>query len=857
MRDATCNLSTPLGYTDPMKTLFAIGPTCRRWLFAAVVSLLAAAVALFAMRRAIAGLAAFVAGAALAGLFLRLTRRRAEQVATIPPAADELPPQHDSPEIRNTAESSTAAVTQDPPTHVDDLVPAPSESPATPIVEVLEPAEPVPQSRQPKPSTTSTLDFAALSTALVNSEDPLDELKRFVGDIRTREADPEAGESPCGLERYAARQLAEAGLFASDIELPRIDVIRPHASNMVYLRCLDPRIPYLAKLRLIRLEAALNAIRFASTALDDDASCEDAYRLNQRLARSIAAQATAGDPSPTTILDAPADGEWAVRYGISQAIESLQLPYRLVASFRCNVADGNVAIEFAHMPAEVFPTSCYLEGSGIISTTGDMRQKAAADYALRLALLLAARAFDCSERINHVWVAAVLANATRRTCYLSVDFDRWRFARLDLNDLGDLTELYRSFAPVMRYEEGWLRPIQQGFHLEEERFCPSRRYLPVSLSSQRIRQDLASRLGCDHVSALSIEEADGRSLVASTIMLRLVSEDDPHATQKNVRTILDLAGDDPDPTVRSAAERVVSRLVAGTLDNDPLAIGEEFVRGDVLTRATDRARELLIHQQPDRARAVIVPLLARIDKAGTYDDTPHISYRYFGSYIERALYNRLHATSGNTSTVLLVPDAYYEAHLLASITSLMCGEAHEACAHAERLCTLAPLDGRCRLHLVSCLEQLGRDDEAVGELEALLAYAHHPMGVGFAYYRLAFFQWKRGNVATAQACYQLAMQFLPGMVPLMAMELSVLYLQHPGEIKPEMNDELAREILVAQGIPVAPTQETSDAFIECAQASLDAEIFPVARAFATVLGAFAGDDVIWGLVRSLEDAPDR
>ena len=840
-----------------MKTLFSIGPTCRRWLLAAAASLLAAAVALLATHRAIAGLAAFVAGTALTGLSLCLTRRRTKQVDEAPPIADEPPAKHNSPERQSPTDGSTAATAQGTATDVDVPSPTPSEPPATSNVEAPEPAESVPQPSQPEPATTSTLDFAALSTALVESDDPLDELKRFVGDIRTREADPKAEASPCGLERYAARQLTEAGLFASDVELPRIDVIRPHASHMVYLRCLDPRIPYLAKLRLIRLEAALNAIRFASTALDDDASCEEAYRLNQRLAHSIAAQATASDPSPTPILDAPADGEWAVRYGISQAIESLQLPYRLAASFRCNVADGNVAIEFAHTPAEVFPASCYLEGSGIVPTTGDMRQQAAADYALRLALLLAARAFDCSARINHVWVAAVLTNATRRTCYLSVDFDRWRFERLDLTNLGDLTELYRSFAPVMRYEDGWLRPIKQGFHLEEERFCPSRRYLPVSLSSQRIRQDLAARLGCDHVSALSIEEADGRSLVAGAILLRLVSADDPHATQKNVRTILDLAGDDPDPTVRSAAERVVGRLVAGTLDNDPLAIGEEFVRGDALTRATDRARELLMRQQPDQARAAIAPLLARIDKAGTYDDTPHISYRYFGSFIERALYNRLHAASGNASTVLLVPDAYYEAHLLASITALMCGEAHEACAHAERLCTLAPLDGRSRLHLVSCLEQLGRDDEAVEELEALLAYAHHPLGVGFAYYRLAFFQWKRGNVAAAQACYQLAMQFLPGMVPLMAMELSVLYLQHPGEIRPEMNDELAREILDAQGIPVAPTQETSDAFIECAQASLDAEIFPVARAFAQVLGAFSGDDVIWGLVRSLEDAPDH
>ena len=52
------------------------------------------------------------------------------------------------------------------------------------------------------------------------------------------------------------------------------------------------------------------------------------------------------------------DGEWAVRHAISQAIESFQLPYRLVANFRSNVADGNVAIEVQLTPGDVFPEEC-------------------------------------------------------------------------------------------------------------------------------------------------------------------------------------------------------------------------------------------------------------------------------------------------------------------------------------------------------------------------------------------------------------------------------------------------------------------------------------------------------------------
>jgi hypothetical protein len=67
-----------------------------------------------------------------------------------------------------------------------------------------------------------------------------------------------------------------------------------------------------------------------------------------------------------------------------------------------------------------------------------MRQRAAAEYALHLGILLAASAFRCSSHLRHVWVAAIHDNGRHRTCYLSVDFDRWRFARLDLKNLGEM-----------------------------------------------------------------------------------------------------------------------------------------------------------------------------------------------------------------------------------------------------------------------------------------------------------------------------------------------------------------------------------------------------------------------------------
>ena len=255
---------------------------------------------------------------------------------------------------------------------------------------------------------------------------------------------------------------------------------------------------------------------------------------------------------------------------------------------------------------------------------------------------------------------------------------------------------------------------------------------------------------------------------------------------------------------------------------------------------------------------MLAPLIATLDADGIYADSSTLSFRYFSSYVERTMYNRLYAAAERGHTVLLVPDAYYEAHLILSITELMAGHPDRAYEHACRMVELAPLDARARLHLVKCLEELDRNDEAIEELCKLLEEAHEPAGVGIAYYRMAAFQWMRNNVAAAQACYQRAMQVLPAAVPMISMEYTVLSLQHPELVREETTSAEIDAVLNESGIPLAPTNHTSEVFYECAQASVDAEIFPVARNFALILDAF--DDsggIVSDVIRSLEDAPDR
>lgn len=734
----------------------------------------------------------------------------------------------------------------------------------------------------------SQLDFTEFTKKLLESPDPLGELKLFTADVREREnfygapalEEADLGEAepnetvsqfeyakdeepllPSGVELFLAHRLYESGLFDEKIELPHIRIVRPHASGMLYLRIEQEQLPYSAMLTILRIEAALNALRFAYSYFEDsqDASEEDVAVLQQRITSSIVAQAAPIDTPIELPEGVEPDGEWAVRNYISTAIESFQLPYRLTASWRTNVADGNVAIEIQLVPSDVFPNSWAVptlnDGNKRVKTTKQMRRQMASAYAIRLALLLAASVFRASSKIKHVWVAGILDNASRHDCYLSVDFDRWRFAKTELDHTDDLEKIMRPFCPVMRLEDGFLRPVTQSFSLSEERFCPRRRYESVSLSTRKLPKHLANALGTDHVSGLAIQESEKREAIADDILRRLVAPAREHATQHNVHTILELAGDDPDPSVRSAAERTANALVRGSIDGEPQSVVEEFMTGDVLSRTCELARRSLQARNATAALEVLKAALEPLDAAGAYADSPQIEWRYFSSFVDRALYNRSHKANGRS--LMLVPDTYYNAHVLAVMAELALGHAQRATEHAQELVRIAPLDAHAKLQLVRCLEASDNDKAAVELLTQLLKEAHDPQAVGTAYYRMAFFQWKQGNILAARACYQMATQFVPAAAPTIAMELTALAMQTgTKDAREPLSPTELHHVLETHHIPESPTDEMSGAFMECAQASLDAEVFPVARNFLSTLAAFTPDDIIVGMMNSLESFPD-
>lgn len=699
---------------------------------------------------------------------------------------------------------------------------------------------------------TSVLDIEELSSSLVTSPDPMALLAGFVVDVRGRiEAAALPGSDalpPSALETHLSTRLVEAGLLETDVELPALHVVRPRTSGLFYLRVDEPRVPELARTRVLRIESALNDALLASHAIDDvnGATVEELVRAEQRVARSITSQAR----EVATRADAPARGEWDVRRALSFGIEALRLPHRLTVRFRANVTLGIAAFEVDLVRPSVWAQSAYVDGLGVVPATTEMRRRAATDYNARLAVLLAGYALLACPQLREVWVAGVVDGASGHACYYSARLRRELVEELDLDDVRDPLAVLREAGAVMDERDRTLAPVAQGFSLDDETLCPARRHEPVELSERELPDDAAAALGCRTASGLGIDEAAARRSVARELSRALSG-----STEENVRSLLSAARASGRPDVLEAATRCVTQLIDGTLADDPVAIEEALVAGDDLTRTCARARARLTERDVDAAGRLAEEALLPVDGLGTYDGADGTRWLSFGSYAERVIYNRLVAAPGERPR--LAPAAYPEAHTIAAVCDLARGRADDALRHARRASELAPASAQAVLNLAQCLEAAGDIDAAEQELSRMLSLAHDAESVGVGYLQMAQLQWQRGKVLAAQACYQRATRHL-GTPALVAGLAVVALIGHVGaSTGGELTPEQADSVLLAAGIPLAPTEAVAATLLEAARAATDAELFGVARDLTRSLCTLSRDDVTYGILRSLEGEPDR
>lgn len=674
---------------------------------------------------------------------------------------------------------------------------------------------------------------------IIAAEDPVAFLRRFVRQAR-------AADDACALVRRLVERLEDAGLFEDEPALPGLRAVRIVTSGLVYLRTDGKRLPYLAKLRVIAMEATINSALLCAGVLDDyvKASMEDVVKAEQRVCRSVVARAS----EPMECLEGAAgSGEWADRLAVSAAIECLPLPYRLSASFRMNASQGMAAIEFDVTPPALMPRRCYVDGIGVVPASSSMRRRYATDYNLRVLILLGAYTLLSCEDLDQVWVAAVEDTATRHACYCSAVVKREDVEGIDLTKV-DPAAFLRFIDAHMDENAGELACVRQGFSLDEKRFCPPGRFEVVELSDRELRSDESrSSLGSERLSDLAVNEAAAREEAANVAASRLTE-----STEANVRMLLSLGDEVGDEDVKATLRRVASDLIAGTLDeSDPEAVGKAIAGAGDLASKVREANLLLTKGDAQGCASAIASALAPYESQGLYEDADGVMWRSFGTYTERAVFNR--DLWDKKSVVRLVPTEYLDALNLLAMCDMILGRHEAALEISRKATTIAPLSSELALSLVNCLDTVGDVDGAFEQCRRTLLRAVDTQGIGLTYITLAGLEFRQGHMQSSQACYQMARRFLPdGLVEAVRRIAQLL-----GASSDEsFSEEHMLVALEARGIPVAPPQHTAEAVQEIAAAAVDEGLFDVARDACARLVSFTRDDIYYGVLRSLEREPD-
>lgn len=597
--------------------------------------------------------------------------------------------------------------------------------------------------------------------------------------------------------------------------------------------------------RLVTLEAALN-VNDDLTGRSWPEKMTPEWRVASIFAGVADLQPHEGAPSVANALtgDSDPNGEWAFRLRLADALENLPAPFRVEADFRANLAEGVAGI------------SAVVPRPGCLSICGGSGVARARGYALRLALLLARRAFAASRAVRRV-VVCCHEHGDDRTL-LSLDLSK--------GDLGRLLAAARGTAledrglpedPALAFsldDSGWFLETRPALSLDDELLCPPERARLVELDRTPATAAILGSCGARQAFELGIMEKAPRVGAWNEVAGEL-----GQTTQSAVARLMALREETRDLTVAEACSRVSAALVEGTADvSDRKALASLFVDGGPLAATVREVRRLLegepTTEQLEQALGSLDAVLSPIEQTGLYLDDGDCAYRYFNSLPERVTYNLQARRRDDGRRVVLVPDEYYIAHVCAARILGALGRREEALAHAEELVRIAPATPDAALNKVRCLEEQSRIFEAADLLKETIRNPSTARDMAICFYRLAFMEWKLGRGDLSVACYQRAMELHADIAPQAARELSDL-IETDGSGLSRLEEDEVIPALEAGGIPAGPVDALRLMLRDATAACVDAGIFSVARALMGALLELTRDDALLDVYRSLQAQP--
>ena len=734
------------------------------------------------------------------------------------------------------------------------------------------------------------------------TKEPLFALRGIAEEVEAANADPAL--TVPGLVRCFARWLADAGIgsercarFGRDSgNLPLRLIRTTQTADLYYLSGTNQEQAARNRTLIWALEAAINRFSLVNEALGDRASTasfeecaqEDLSQIEGCFAMQVA---DAEHPLDGCAAEA---GEWDVRYEISRAIECLRLPYRVAVEFRTNVEAGVAAFDLVVPGAELMPgnpeapcgeedalqspegaASCSLGPHG-----ADARAERARRYAERAAIACAAIAFHAGRGIGEVRVTVrsvsdapsddgesparrlgllnVLGLSTddERPRFISVRFTRSAFTsdglfRHAVDPASDPEGFLRLFPSVIG-EDG--QELLIGSPFVDELVCPAWRNASPETSDRLLSAPARAALGAERVSDLGIHYNGALREIAENLADGIAKAS---TTTERIRLATEVRDSSFDPLVVQACTRLMVALTEGTVDaEDQNDVVNRFLGDDEFSRALARARTEASAKHGGGAKAAVEVLREAVvasDALGRFADDAETVYRCFDSYASRVLYN-VARDEGQFpddlgKRVALAPDSLYWCCLEAlKLLEHSFTDTEEALRFGKRCRILGPMSGAGYLQTARAYMLVGDLDNSARTLNEFLSRAFQQNEIAFAYYQLAYVDWKAGRYQEGAAGYLKAMGMWPTVFVQARLELEELLQESDVPLNPPAD---ADAVLRAAGDQVAPTAWTLDHLLAAAKAAADEGVFPVARGILSAYCQFKSDDVLMGVLRSL------
>ena len=416
-------------------------------------------------------------------------------------------------------------------------------------------------------------------------------------------------------------------------------------------------------------------------------------------------------------------------------------------------------------------------------------------------------------------LAALRKDPTIRNL-VTVVFDRETFLRqIKRLGLSQPVRIYQDASAVMKLDEdGGLCPVEAGFNLRDARFSPAGSQEEPELAEIRFTRPVAHVLGTQDTLGLSIQRADVLQRVMDDA--RRLSSDPLLNSVDKAQRAMRMIGRVADPELDRLAPKITSALIDGT--DIPNA---EFRLSDELNDVRMKARDLLFGGQPDKAVETEEAAVAELDELyANADGVP----RYFNSYAERVVYNRLFATPGERT--VLIPDNLFYAHMeLADVRSQLEGPA-AAMPHYSAMVSYAPAYPLAHMKMAIQMAHTQDWDSARAACLNALRVSLDRDDAAFAYYRLAYASWMRDEFDVAAAAYLMSDHISSGAMGSLETELNELVSRARSQCIPVPTTlEDAQRVLQEYDLPVWPRVEVASIMRQGARVCVDQALFMPAR----------------------------